>query len=241
MELEKFWLGNVNEKGEVDQEGYDEETIRIVNEKGSSLKGKLDVAEDGMVTEAAPSAEDDDAPIQKAADAVDYSHEVETAGDEARAGDDTREDERNFRRAEQAFQATQQQAVLTARRAAVDDDYDDEEPHQGEAADSASALQASTASQADTTTLGASIQPQGSTGVASEPAPTRIPRPTAVPPQAAPPLQPAQDAGMGQAVEAPAAQQPQSKGDSIRKHGLLLFSEMFLGPSLQPRIQKTRC
>jgi hypothetical protein len=79
MDLEKFWLGNVNERGEVDQEGYDEETkdglLRTTrNEKLTSEA--LDEKDTRRV--------DEDLPVDavpKAVDAVDYSREEEAVED----------------------------------------------------------------------------------------------------------------------------------------------------------------
>ena len=79
MDLEKFWLGNVNERGEVDQEGYDEET----------KDGLLRTTKDEKLTRDALDERDtknvdDDLPVDavpKAANAVDYSREEEAIED----------------------------------------------------------------------------------------------------------------------------------------------------------------
>jgi hypothetical protein len=210
MDLDKFWLGNVNEKGDVDQEGYDEETLEIVNTKVSSLKQKL---VDGVVDERDTQPQDtgdDELPVEKEATAVDYSHENEAVEDDT-AVEELEERERNYRRAELAFQnSTRGQISETSSKRVVNDDYDDEESGGEEKASQPVA------------------EPQAP--------PTANSLPTDVGADKAPEISVV--AAPAVAVAAPPEQAP--KTDSIRKHGLLLFSEMFLFPSIQPRIARTR-
>ena len=79
MDLEKFWLGNVNERGEVDQEGYDEET-----KDGLLRTTKNEKLTSDAVDERDTKNADDDLPVDaipKAATAVDYSREEEAVED----------------------------------------------------------------------------------------------------------------------------------------------------------------
>jgi hypothetical protein len=214
MDLDKFWLGNVNEKGDVDQEGYDEETLEIVNTKVSSLKQKL---VDGVVDEKDTQPQDtdeDDVPVEKEATAVDYSHEKEAVEDDT-ALEEREERERNYRRAELAFQnSTRGQISETTSKRVVHDDYDEEESGGEEKAAPVADPQVPPAENTLPTDAGAEIAPETSVSAeATKPAPVA-------------------------AVSSQPEQVP--KTDSIRKHGLLLFSEMFLFPSIQPRIARTR-
>jgi hypothetical protein len=204
MDLEKFWLGNVNEKGDVDQDGYDAETLQIVNTKVSCLKEKL---VDGVVDEKDTQPQDtdaDDVPLQKSADAIDYYHEVDTAEDDAAAAD-LAESERNYKRAQLAFQSStiSEKAAETSKRA-IDEDYDDESGEEE-----------------------------------AQPAKVEQHAPAVVQPEVVPAEQAPAEASSQSNESGPQAEQ-KPKTDAVRKHGLLLFSEMFLFPSIQPRIARAR-
>ena len=255
MDLEKFWLGNVNEKGDVDQEGYDEETLQTLNTKVQGLKQKL--VDERVVDENDTQPQDtdgDDMPVEKEATAVDYSHENEAVEDDTTA-EELEERERNYRRAELAFiNSTRGGPSTEAAKRKIDDDYDDEESeseekaHQGEEQKLATALEP-----AGTDTAGPRTQQENASAHASasaasnaagQPQPPAPPSGQASSQAAAGPsvsLEPASAAaGEGQPPPPPPPEPP-SKADSIRKHGLLLFSEMFLFPAIQPRIARSRC
>ena len=255
MDLEKFWLGNVNEKGDVDQEGYDEETLQTLNTKVQGLKQKL--VDERVVDENDTQPQDtdgDDMPVEKEATAVDYSHENEAVEDDTTA-EELEERERNYRRAELAFiNSTRGGPSTEVAKRKIDDDYDDEESeseekaHQGEEQKLATALEP-----AGTDTAGPRTQQENASAHASasaasnaagQPQPPAPPSGQASSQAAAGPsvsLEPASAAaGEGQPPPPPPPEPP-SKADSIRKHGLLLFSEMFLFPAIQPRIARSRC
>jgi hypothetical protein len=245
MDLEKFWLGNVNEKGDVDQEGYDEETLQIVNTKASGLKNKL---VDGVVDERDTQpqiADDDDVPVEKEATAVDYSHEVEAVDDDTTAAE-LEERARNYRRAELAFQNSTRGGPNTgAAKRKIDDDYDDEDSDD-EAKPSAQTNepQSSAANNVPRSDDGASALSQASAQEIKpaishdESSINHAAHQASAGASGAMLVEPAMPAD---AAAAPQQQQEQPpKTDSIRKHGLLLFSEMFLFPSIQPRIARTR-
>eukprot|EP00961_Rhodomonas_salina_P120174 1617112-Rhodomonas_salina.2 len=125
MDLEKFWLGNVNERGEIDQEGYDEDTKDglLRTTKNENLV-KSAVSEQD--TAAARGDEDFEMPantVVKSKDAQDYSKEEEVADDDEPS----------------AYHVQMAQKLLEGKKAAaakskVDDDYDeyDEEEEEEE-------------------------------------------------------------------------------------------------------------
>ena len=236
MDLEKFWLGNVNEKGDVDQEGYDKETLEIVNTKVSCLKQKL---VDGVVDEndtQPQEADEDELPLEKEATAVDYSHENETVEDDTPL-EEIEERERNYRRAELAFQNSVRGGPSTeVAKRVIDDDYDDEE---SESEDKAAPGQQKGPSAPDPPDAQANNAPASGQAPGQPAAP--IQPASQVPSQATDGHPASAEAPIPPDTSASESQQEQpAKSDSIRKHGLLLFSEMFLFPSIQPRIARTR-
>ena len=242
MDLEKFWLGNVNEKGDVDQEGYDEETLQIVNTKASGLKNKL---VDGVVDEndtRPQNTDDDDIPVEKESSAVDYSHENEAVEDDT-APEELEERKRNYRRAELAFQnSTRGGPSADVAKRKIDDDYDDEESEdEAKATLQSNELPSSTRNdmpKSDSDTVSAltpatsqTFNQTGFQNVSLQSASRAGSEPTGS-------MQVEQSGSADHTAQQP--QEQPSKSDSIRKHGLLLFSEMFLFPSIQPRIARTR-
>ena len=115
MSLELFFQGNVNEQGELDQEGYDEGTkagltLATTRDK-DTIVGNAVTAEDTR-------AVDDDGTIPKLPDAVDFRDEQEAADDD----DDTANDVY----AEKAKRMLQTQPAAPAAAARkTDDDYDE--------------------------------------------------------------------------------------------------------------------
>lgn len=86
MDLEKFWLGNVDERGEIDKEqGYDDD------EKDGLLRTtKNEGLTKGAVNDEDTRRDQDDEfavdTVAKAQEAVDYSQEEEAVVDDAQAG-----------------------------------------------------------------------------------------------------------------------------------------------------------
>eukprot|EP00802_Teleaulax_amphioxeia_P017419 Tamp_17575.p1 GENE.Tamp_17575~~Tamp_17575.p1 ORF type:complete len:297 (+),score=111.24 Tamp_17575:185-1075(+) len=200
--LDKIFLGNVNEKGELDQEGYDQETktglTKAVREDKGSIVGNVVTADDTKVAE-------DDGTIPKAPEAIDYSREQEAIDDE--------EDKANDIYAEKAKrmleQHLQKQAAPSAARK-TDDDYDEYDEEE-EAEPAAAPAPAPAASQQPPTGAGVS---QATTSGKEPGKEAVVPSPGAAP--AAP------KSAQKKAVEA--VQQ------NVRRNGLLCFSDMIIAP-----------
>jgi hypothetical protein len=82
--LEKIWQGNVNEQGELDQEGYDHDTKTGLTTATSRNKG--DILGNAITADDTKAVDDDDSNI-KAPDAIDYSREEDVAEEDDKAND----------------------------------------------------------------------------------------------------------------------------------------------------------
>jgi hypothetical protein len=82
--LEKIFQGNVNEQGELDQEGYDEDTKKGLTTATHRNKG--DILGNAITADDTRAADDDDSNV-KAPDAIDYSREEDVADEDDKAND----------------------------------------------------------------------------------------------------------------------------------------------------------
>jgi len=114
--LEKIFLGNVNEQGELDQDGYTQEDKAGLTLAASKNK---DAIVGNAVTDDDTRAADDDGTIAKSAKAIDFSREEEAAEDlEVNTANDV-----YVEKAKRMLQKQPHQAAPTARK--TDDNYDD--------------------------------------------------------------------------------------------------------------------
>lgn len=221
-ELDKFWLGNVNEKGEVDQEGYDDDTkeglLKTTREEKLSSNSV-------NATDTTGGDEDFQMPVNsvvKSKNAVDYTDEQEAAEDDA-------SNDKYVERAKALLNRTAPAAAQSVRR--TDDDYDDEEEEDEQAPGSSSAKPpAPAAAPPGDPSAAAHAHVDAAEGQA----------PAAVPGAAG-------DVGGGASakdrrrnVAGPQKVDPWATQVNLRKNGMLMLSEMYDGPVKMPRMIRGR-
>ena len=210
--LEKIWLGNINEKFEVDQDGYDEDTVnglvRTTRQEKSTIVGDAITEQDTAVT-------DDADYIPKAANAIDFSKETEVAEEE----EDTSKTDVYVAKAK-SFALSQGSAQQSTRK--VDDDYDEEEEEgEGQAEEKADKKDQDKEAKQDAKSLEEQEQADEEHQKSKED-------------KGAAPQAPKSQAGVIQAELIHATEA------SLRKNGLLLLSQMYIGPSIPVRMSKNR-
>ena len=223
-DLDKFWLGNVDEKGEVDQEGYDSDT------KEQLLKTTRDEKLTGNSVNANDTAggdQDFQMPansVAKSKDAVDYSEEREAAEDDA-------SNDKFVERAKALLNRTAPSAAQSVRR--TDDDYDDEEEEEEDAQPGSSSAKPPAPA----------AQPEGGEPPAA--AHARMDADEGQAPAAAPGA--AGEVGGGasakerrRSLAGPAKADPWATQVNLRKNGMLMLSEMYDGPVKMPRMIRGR-
>ena len=210
--LEKIWLGNINEKFEVDQDGYDEDTVnglvRTTRQEKSTIVGDAITEQDTAVT-------DDADYIPKAANAIDFSKETEVAEEE----EDTSKTDVYVAKAK-SLALSQGSAQQSTRK--VDDDYDEEEEEgEGQAEEKADKKDQDKEAKQDAKSLEEQEQADEEHQKSKED-------------KGAAPQAPKSQAGVIQAELIHATEA------SLRKNGLLLLSQMYIGPSIPVRMSKNR-
>jgi len=218
-DLDKFWLGNVNEQGEVDQEGYDSDT------KSQLLKTTRDEKLTGNSVNANDTTggdQDFQMPanaVAKSKDAVDYTDEKEAAEDDA--GND-----KYVERAKALLNRAAPAAAQAVRR--TDDDYDDEEEEEEDAQPGSSSAKPPAPAQPEEPPAAAHARMDADEGQA-------------------PAAAPGAEAGGGASAKerrrnlaGPAKADPWATQVNLRKNGMLMLSEMYDGPVKMPRMIRGR-
>ena len=233
QDLDKFWLGNVDKNWEVEEDqGYEEEEKEGLLKTTAESKLTRDAVDEGDVR----AARDDDMAIdtvKKSADAVDFSEEQEVAEDLDPAPATTSDYyyKQGLRQLEGKGAASssslaKQPAAPSMRK--VDDDYDeDDEEEEGDASGAATSKEAGAEAGGAAAGAGAVAGAAGGEALEEDES-AREQR------------EGREEWEKKQAADAAAAEANRPNTARLRKHGLLLLSEMFVGPSSVQRIARKR-